>query len=71
MGINSEKQATKLIKQAHQAAGHIEDANTDRERRDALMKRKKDNATAAREAAAQRHIEKAELEELKRKLKHK
>ncbi len=68
MGINSEKQADKLIKQAHQAAGHIEDANTDRERRDALMLRKKNNAITDREAAAQRHIEKAELERLKRKL---
>ena len=71
MSINSAKQEAKRIKQDHQAAGHIEDANTERERRDALMQRKKDNASAAREAAAQRHIEKAELEELKRKLKHK
>lgn len=67
MGINSEKQEAKRIKQDHQAAGHIEDANTDRERRDALMLRKKNNAIADREAAAQRHIEKAELELLKRK----
>ncbi len=67
MGINSEKQTNKRIKQDHQAAGHVEDANTDRQRRDGLMQRKKDNATIAREAAALRHIEKAELEKLKRK----
>ncbi len=67
MGINSEKQDAKRIKQDHQAAGHVEDANTDRERRNGLMQRKKDNATAGRNAAAQRHIEKAELELLKRK----
>ena len=69
MGINSAKQEAKRIKQDHQAAGHIEDDNTERERRDALMQRNKDNAAAAREAAAQRHIEKAELEALKRKQK--
>ncbi|QKJ67220.1 hypothetical protein HQN60_11190 [Deefgea piscis] len=67
MGINQAKQEAKRLKQDHQAAGHIEDDNTEAERILALNAWKKAKALKERQAAAERHIAKAELEKLKRK----
>ncbi|WP_410499529.1 hypothetical protein [Chitinibacter sp. S2-10] len=67
MGINQAKQQAKQLKQAMQEAGHIEDELVNEERRKALNEALKNRKLAGREAAAQRYLEKQELENLKRK----
>ncbi|QLG88956.1 hypothetical protein HQ393_12315 [Chitinibacter bivalviorum] len=69
MGINQAKQEAKALKKAMQEAGHIEDDLINEQRRQGLNDALKNRKLAGREAAAQRYLEKQELELLKRKKK--
>jgi hypothetical protein len=69
MGINQGKQDAKALKQAMQEAGHIEDELINEQRRQGLNDALKQRKLAGREAAAQRYLEKQQIEQLKRKKK--
>lgn len=69
MGINQAKQDAKALKQAMQEAGHIEDELIHQERRKALNEALQNRKQAGREAAAQRYLEKQQIEQLKSKKK--
>jgi hypothetical protein len=69
MGINQAKQDAKALKQAMQEAGHIEDELINEQRRQGLNDALKQRKLAGREAAAQRYLEKQQIEQLKRKKK--
>jgi hypothetical protein len=69
MGINQAKQDAKALKQAMQEAGHMEDELINAQRRKALNEALSQRKQTGREAAAQRYLDKQEVEQLKRKKK--